>query len=594
MENKGRSGAEKATFESIIHISEDLFESSLFSIPKSLADSNGDKNNSRYTLFKNGNNFQLADNASLQLNYILNVPATQSNFDFIISFINSQNTTPKKSADKTLTLKKQSKSFSRRLLSQVKKREINSQSLHDLMGDIATLTNENREVQYLYSNFDTIAHLPELILSTDQFKSFSTCQFLVHEKGNLYCESFVFRDGTESNNSNVPVESFNSIYNLIKKSKSKQFNQSQILKEDIQILGTFLAKSFDFKNHTIILILSRNDFLPPSPEENSAFEQYCLKLKPLLSYILERAQIAKKSQSINLALLNYTEPIAILTARDQILFQNKLFTEEHYYEYLSGSEKYQTFPLNKEHTLVTQIVENAKVTSDITHFQRISLLGELLNTLRHELSNPLFGLKLSSDMLAMEAEDQDSKETLLDISNSSDRCQTIIKNFSFLYSEEEVKDLVNISKVLDETVILTKSESRQIKKDIKFVNFQEEDYLVSLNPTWLSQIIFNMIINSSQAIKTINDDLKNHLIEISVENLQDEIVFTVSDTGPGVPQELKDKLFDPFFTTKSSGTGLGLSICKNLAHKLGGKLKLVDPKNFKTAFQLSIPKEATP
>jgi two-component system, NtrC family, sensor kinase len=587
VENKSSSRTQKTKSGYLVHIANELIQEGVFDIPKSYIHNNSNESLSKYILRLNNNRLLLTKTSDSQIYYLLNLPANQENFDFILEFLKEVDNKNKKGADKTLSLKKQNKSLVRRLLNHTKKRGPSNQ-----LEEVLSLTNENREVQYLYSNFDTIDHLPELILSTDQFKTFNACQFLVHEKGNIYCDSYLSKHGIAKRKTAIQVESFNSINNIIKKSKSKQFNQTQILKEDIEILGTFLAKNFEFKNHSIILILSRNDFLPLTKEEKTAFDDYCLKLWPLLSYILERAQIAKKSQSINLALLNYTDPIAILTSRDQILFQNKVFTEEHYYDYLSGSEKFTTYQISHEHTLVTHISDNAKITSDISHFQRISLLGELLNTLRHELSNPLFGLKLSSDLLASESEDSEVEETLSDISASSDRCQTIIKNFSYLYSDEEAKDLVNISKIIDETFILTKSESRQIKKKILFVDFLEEDYLLTINPTWLSQIIFNLVINSSQAIKTITNDLKNHEISIVVTKNTQYISFSISDTGPGIRQDVQEKLFEPFFTTKTSGTGLGLSICRNLAKKLGGKLSYVRAENSGASFQLDIPYQA--
>jgi two-component system, NtrC family, sensor kinase len=585
MENKSCSRTQKTKNGYLVHIANEIIQEGIFTIPKNYQHLPNQESHAQYVLRLNNNRLLLTKTSESQIYYLLNLASSQMNFDFIINFFKEHDSRPRKQLDKTLFLKKQNKNLVRRLITHTKKRGVTPE-----LTKVLSLTNEKREVQYLYSNFDNIDNLPELILSTNQFTTFNACQFLVHQKGNLYCDSHLSKNGVAKKNSSIQVESFNAINNIIKKSKSKQFNQTQILKNEIEILGTFLAKNFEFKNHTIILILSRNDFLPPTKEEKQDFDHYCLKLWPLLSYILERAQIAKKSQSINLSLMNYTDPLAILTSRDQILFQNKVFSEEHYYEYLSGSEKYNTFKISSKHVLVTLIPDNAKITSDISHFQRISLLGELLNTLKHELSNPLFGLTLSSDLLADETNDDEIQETFNDISTSSDRCQTIIKNFSYLYSDEQVKDLVNLSKLLDETFILTKSESRQIKKDIKFIDFSEEDYLISINPTWLSQIIFNLVINSSQAIKTMNEDLRSHCISIVVRKSDKYISFHISDTGPGIRSDIKEKLFEPFFTTKTSGTGLGLSICRNLTKKLDGRLNFDNSTNIKgAAFYLDIP-----
>jgi len=67
---------------------------------------------------------------------------------------------------------------------------------------------------------------------------------------------------------------------------------------------------------------------------------------------------------------------------------------------------------------------------------------------------------------------------------------------------------------------------------------------------------------------------------------------TVVDDGPGVPDDVRDKLFDPYFTTKSSGTGLGLAICRRLIEAHGGLIRLVATKPGETEFALELP-EAT-
>jgi len=67
------------------------------------------------------------------------------------------------------------------------------------------------------------------------------------------------------------------------------------------------------------------------------------------------------------------------------------------------------------------------------------------------------------------------------------------------------------------------------------------------------------------------------------------VVVSVIDDGPGVPDEVRDKLFDPYFTTKSSGTGLGLAICRRLVEAHGGTIRLVATRAGETEFALELP-----
>ena len=80
-------------------------------------------------------------------------------------------------------------------------------------------------------------------------------------------------------------------------------------------------------------------------------------------------------------------------------------------------------------------------------------------------------------------------------------------------------------------------------------------------------------------------------VTVSTKNLVEHIEITVSDNGPGIPDDIKDKIFQPFFTTKpvGKGTGLGLMICKEFIERNGGKIWLESTPGKGSRFTLSIP-----
>ena len=80
-------------------------------------------------------------------------------------------------------------------------------------------------------------------------------------------------------------------------------------------------------------------------------------------------------------------------------------------------------------------------------------------------------------------------------------------------------------------------------------------------------------------------------LTISSQQRENYLVFTVSDTGEGIPEANLDRIFDPFFTTKpvGKGTGLGLSICYGIIDKMGGKLEVESTLGKGTTFLISIP-----
>jgi len=376
---------------------------------------------------------------------------------------------------------------------------------------------------------ETIGNFPQLILRKKEFRSYSIAQIIIHERGQQEVVSYHSAPGQQSTKLHFSVASFNNIFNVVKKSKNKLFNQSQVFPENTAILGSFLAKEFELSGHRIIFIMSRNDFIPTDYEEQKYFTDFSATLRHFFNILLlQERKIARGRRMVR-------------------------------------SSKWVTSILEKQ--------QQENTTPDILHFQRITLLGDLLNTLKHELSNPLFGLKLMADVMQEEAEDVEACDALKDIVGACDRCHDIIKNFSIIYKDSNETEEVDLEKLIKEVMTLTKSETRGIAK--KFIIQNEiKVALVRTNITWITQILFNMILNSAQAIKNHTNDLINHLIsvEVAIPTNSKDLQISVSDTGPGIDQEIIDRVFEPFFTTKPTGSGLGLTICKSLAAKLNSKI----------------------
>ena len=105
--------------------------------------------------------------------------------------------------------------------------------------------------------------------------------------------------------------------------------------------------------------------------------------------------------------------------------------------------------------------------------------------------------------------------------------------------------------------------------------------------TRVRQILVNLVKNSLDALDGAG---KEHgIINIQVDVVEEEVVVSVSDNGPGVSAGDRDQLFEAFFTTKPKGVGLGLSICKSIAAAHGGSLKYSAEEGGGSRFSLSLP-----
>lgn len=439
-----------------------------------------------------------------------------------------------------------------------------------------------RKINSISTESHSLSDLVKNLLEVPFLQSFQTSLLVLHLKGQTRAELLGTLWRSEKVRSLVEVREFNTFFNSIKKSKIKSFSTDSFPKLNLPFNGSFLAKEVTSRKYSLVAITSRHDFLSYSKDEIDLFETCIGLLQPHFERLVDQEFSDQRISELRLCLKDFPLPLRILNLNTGTSFQNDLYHPELQEKDIFFNKKIRgPFALD-----LYDSDELRHYAFDLFHFQRISLLGELLNTLRHELSNPLFGLKLSSQIFGTLEVDQDSKEIMKEIEKNVSRCQLIMENFSSLYQIQHEKKAVSLKKIIDESLVLSKSELREIKKSI---TYQEgaEDLELDVPLIFVVQILFNLIVNSAQALKQaqISGELG-----LSIERDADTVSIHVTDNGPGIPDEQLAQLFKPFFTTKAQGTGLGLLLSRNLALKMGGNLEYLVNNNRNGAhFKLTLP-----
>ncbi|MGE0528367.1 MAG: PAS domain S-box protein [Bdellovibrionales bacterium] len=237
------------------------------------------------------------------------------------------------------------------------------------------------------------------------------------------------------------------------------------------------------------------------------------------------------------------------------------------------------------------VTQRKRAELKLIHSAKMSSLGEMAGGIAHEINTPLAIIQAKSDQLVMRLETGDFDreifiKELIKIMNTTDRVAKIIKGLRTFSrsSESDPMDTVPVSQILDDTPELCLEKFRHRSIEFRIPDFG--DRKIECRPAQISQVLLNLLNNSYDAVRELNEKW----IEIIIESSADRIKIVVTDSGQGIPTDLHERIMQPFFTTKEvgSGTGLGLSISKGIVEDHHGRLYL-DSSKKNTCFVLELP-----
>jgi signal transduction histidine kinase len=216
-------------------------------------------------------------------------------------------------------------------------------------------------------------------------------------------------------------------------------------------------------------------------------------------------------------------------------------------------------------------------------------LGRVAAGIAHEIRNPLSGINIYLNALEKLYERGDLEkmnDVLAKIHSASSKIESVIKRvMDFSKPSEPKRTLIDIHKPIEDALGLSSVMLRKtgIKVDTMLMGGLPPCYI---DPQLIEQVILNLITNAAQAMK---DPVKEKKIEISTSRQDDSIRITVTDSGPGIPPSLRQKVFDPFYTTKSGSTGIGLSLSHRIIQDHKGRLSVSESKEGGAEFTILLP-----
>ena len=233
--------------------------------------------------------------------------------------------------------------------------------------------------------------------------------------------------------------------------------------------------------------------------------------------------------------------------------------------------------------------EMTKKISELSHFQselfkaeRLSAIGEMSARLAHDMRNPLAIIKNTIEIVKLKHSKfipADLLQLFTSIDNASSRLVFQLDDvLNFVRSSPLNRNEFSASAILESAI-----EEIVIPDQIK-IQMPTNDVSLSCDGEKIQAVFTNLIMNSIQAM----DNCGN--IVIQFEESSDDVTFLVQDSGPGIKNEVIDRIFEPLFTTKSRGTGLGLPAVKMIIQQHQGTITV---SNNPTTFTVVLPKKTT-
>ena len=232
------------------------------------------------------------------------------------------------------------------------------------------------------------------------------------------------------------------------------------------------------------------------------------------------------------------------------------------------------------------------IRSDITERKRsemllreqaaLARLGEMAAVVAHEVKNPLAGIRGSLQVIGGRmAEGNRDRAVLRDIVDRIDSLNNIVQDLLVFARPREPKLApVVLEQVLHETAALLKKDPAHAGTHVDITG---PPVVINADPEQLQVVLLNLLLNAAQATRDAGR------IHIDVSTNDGVCQIAISDNGPGISPEVRERIFEPFFTTKHRGTGLGLPTAKRVVERHHGSITIDCPAEGGTTVTVALP-----
>jgi C4-dicarboxylate-specific signal transduction histidine kinase len=235
-------------------------------------------------------------------------------------------------------------------------------------------------------------------------------------------------------------------------------------------------------------------------------------------------------------------------------------------------------------------LQSRQRVAELVHVNRINTAGELTASIAHEINQPLGAILTNAEtadvILNSPSPDiAELKDIVKDILRDDRRAGEVIRRMRSLLKKApfELKS-IDFNDLVGETVELVLAVGRKVKL---FSVITRDALPILGDRIQLQQVILNLVANGIDAMKDTSTE--NRIISIRTSRVEKFAELTVSDLGPGIPEDKLKEVFEPFFTSKAEGMGMGLSIARTIVEAHNGQIWADNRDHGGASFRIRLP-----
>lgn len=240
--------------------------------------------------------------------------------------------------------------------------------------------------------------------------------------------------------------------------------------------------------------------------------------------------------------------------------------------------------------LLRDLTEVLDLEDRVRRQERLAGVGRLATGVAHEIRNPIASISGAAQILASASEDADERSRLTNlIVRESERVDRLVNQLlRFAKPTLPQRTAIRMDEILEECVEMVQARPDFKDIDVEFVVDVKGPLQIQANRDEMTEVVTNLLVNSMQAFAE-HDSVRSKRLTIEGRRNGRGVEVRVSDNGPGIPREFRNRIFDPFFTTKAAGTGLGLAQVHKIVRDHNGEVDLETEEGKGTALTIRLP-----